>query len=55
LDARIDYVFARDFSGGIIGVRGQIDRFGDVPADRVAGSAYPVWPSDHAGLIATLR
>ena len=55
LDQRIDYVFARGMGGGAAGLRGQIDRFGDVPADRVAGAAYPVWPSDHAGLVATLR
>ena len=58
LDQRIDYVFTRGFglgSAGAAGLRGQIDRFGDVPADRVAGVAYPVWPSDHAGLVATLR
>ena len=55
LNQRIDYVFARGFAGGAAGLRGEIDRFGDVPADRVAGAAYPVWPSDHAGLVATLR
>ena len=58
LDQRIDYVFTRGFglsSAGAAGLRGQIDRFGDVPADRVAGAAYAVWPSDHAGLVATLR
>lgn len=49
LDERIDYVLARG-----IGVRGRIDRFGDVPADRTAGAAYPIWPSDHVGLIAML-
>jgi len=55
LDQRIDYVFARGFGTGAAGLSGQIDRFGDVPADRLAGAAYPVWPSDHAGLVATLR
>ncbi len=54
-DERIDYVFARGFSRAEAGLLGQIDRFGDVPADKVAGPAYPVWPSDHAGLVATLR
>lgn len=53
---RIDYVVARG-----LGVRdgqklqGQIDRFGEVPSDRVAGPAYLIWPSDHTGLIAALR
>jgi len=55
LGQRIDYVFTRGFGAGAAGLQGQIDRFGDVPADRVAGVAFPVWPSDHAGLIATLR
>ncbi|HEV8264877.1 MAG TPA: endonuclease/exonuclease/phosphatase family protein [Gemmatimonadales bacterium] len=47
---RIDYVFTRGLEG-----RGKVDRFGEVPADRLAGPAYPIWPSDHAGMIATLR
>lgn len=51
---RIDYVFARGTGRGPQ-LFGTIDRYGEVPADRVAGAAYPVWPSDHAGLIATLR
>ncbi len=54
---RIDYVFTR---GPGLGwhrqnLVGQIDQFGDVPADRVPGPAYLIWPSDHAGLTATLR
>jgi hypothetical protein len=36
-------------------VRGKIDRFGEVPSDRTAGPAYPIWPSDHAGLVAAVR
>jgi endonuclease/exonuclease/phosphatase family protein len=55
LDTRIDYVLARGLGRGVGGLQGQINRFGDVPADRGAGAAYFVWPSDHAGLIATLR
>jgi len=54
-DQRIDYVFTRGFVRDDGKLFGQIDRFGDVPGDRVAGSAYPVWPSDHAGLMAALR
>jgi endonuclease/exonuclease/phosphatase family metal-dependent hydrolase len=51
---RIDYVFARSNTGpGKL--KGTIDRFGDVPADRLAGPAHPIWPSDHAGVTATLR
>lgn len=53
---RIDYVFARGFGAGPQGkLFGAIDRYGEVPADRVAGPAHPVWPSDHAGLVGTLR
>jgi endonuclease/exonuclease/phosphatase family metal-dependent hydrolase len=53
---RIDYVFARGLgSGPQDKLFGKIDRFGEVPSDRVAGPDYPIWPSDHAGLVATLR
>ena len=37
------------------GAIAKIDRFGNVPSDRLAGPAYPIWPSDHAGLLAALR
>jgi endonuclease/exonuclease/phosphatase family metal-dependent hydrolase len=46
---RIDFVLARG-----IGVGGQVNRVGEVPADRVAGAQGPVWPSDHAGLVVNL-
>jgi Endonuclease/Exonuclease/phosphatase family len=56
---RIDYVFSRGLAGGggdpDVRLRGKVDRFGEVPSDRTAGPAYSIWPSDHAGLIATLR
>jgi len=48
-DQRIDYIWTRGFA------RGSIDRFGNVPADRLPGPAYPIWPSDHAGLVAALK
>ncbi|MGE5800841.1 MAG: endonuclease/exonuclease/phosphatase family protein [Gemmatimonadota bacterium] len=54
-DQRIDYVFTRGFAQGDGKLFGQIDRFGGVPADRLAGPAYRIWPSDHAGLIAAMR
>ena len=54
-DQRIDYVWTRGFARDDGKVQGSIDRFGDVPADRLPGPAYPVWPSDHAGLVAALR
>jgi len=52
---RIDYVFVR-------GTREPGDGYpastmvlvGNDPADRVEGPAYPIWPSDHAGLVASL-
>ena len=52
---RIDYVFTRGIAGPNDNVIGQIDRFGNVPADRLAGPAHSIWPSDHAGVTATLR
>lgn len=52
---RIDYVFARGLGDASARVRGKIDRFGEVPSDRTAGPAYPIWPSDHAGLVAAVR
>ncbi|HEY6852793.1 MAG TPA: endonuclease/exonuclease/phosphatase family protein, partial [Gemmatimonadales bacterium] len=43
---RIDFVLVRGISA-----QGQINLVGDVPADKVAGAAGPVWPSDHAGVL----
>lgn len=51
---RIDYIFARGIGHPNAGPQGRIDRLGDVPADRIAGPYYPIWPSDHAGLVAQL-
>ncbi len=52
---RIDYVFTRGLGRRSSDLSGEIDRFGAVPADRTAGPLYPIWPSDHAGLTATLK
>jgi endonuclease/exonuclease/phosphatase family metal-dependent hydrolase len=52
---RIDYIWTRGFARADGNVQGSIDRFGYVPADLLAGPAYPIWPSDHAGLVAALR
>jgi len=49
---RIDYVLARGIGHPQAGLQGRIDRLGDVPADKVSGPVYPIWPSDHAGLFA---
>lgn len=51
---RIDYIFTRGIADGGK-LSGQVDQFGNVPADRLAGPAYRIWPSDHAGLLAALR
>jgi endonuclease/exonuclease/phosphatase family metal-dependent hydrolase len=50
---RIDYVFVRDGRerGTVTGV---IRRIGDSATDRFAGPLHPLWPSDHAGLVARL-
>lgn len=55
-DQRIDYVWTRGIGRpeGAVGLQGRIDRWGDVPADRFAGPAYPIWPSDHVSLVAEL-
>lgn len=47
LDERIDVIFTRD---GVIGTAG-VEVVGDETADRVSG----LWPSDHAGVVATLE
>ena len=54
-DQRIDYVWTRGFERDNGTVQGSIDRFGDVPADQLAGPASAIWPSDHTGLIAELK
>lgn len=54
-DQRIDYIWTRGFARDNGTIQGSIDRFGEVPADQLAGPAYPIWPSDHAGLVAALR
>lgn len=49
-DQRIDYVFVRGLGNAARYAMGHMDRLGEVPGDRVAGPAHPIWPSDHAGL-----
>jgi endonuclease/exonuclease/phosphatase family metal-dependent hydrolase len=53
-DEHIDYIFARGLGSRPAGLQGKISLFGDQPSERVAGPAHPLWPSDHAGLSATL-
>jgi hypothetical protein len=52
---RIDYVLARGLQRRAGELSGEIQRFGVAPTDRLAGPAYLIWPSDHAGLVATLQ
>ena len=54
-DQRIDYVWTRGLGRDNSTLQGSIERFGAVPASRVAGPAYRIWPSDHAGLVAEIR
>jgi endonuclease/exonuclease/phosphatase family metal-dependent hydrolase len=50
LDARIDHVLAAGFSPV------SVSRVGHRPADRVdVGDGTSLWPSDHAGVVATLE
>jgi hypothetical protein len=55
LDQRIDYLFTRGFDTPGRPLQGRIELLGDVTSDRIAGDAGTIWPSDHAGLSATLR
>jgi len=50
---RIDYIFARGFEhpGGDFR-KSSITITGADPSERVVGPAYPLWASDHAGLVA---
>ncbi len=51
LSQRIDYVFVRGLAGSRGNVLGQVEIVGARPGDRVAGPFYPIWPSDHAGVV----
>jgi hypothetical protein len=51
---RIDYVWTRGFEERSGRVDGEITRTGISPRDRVHGAFGLIWPSDHAGLVATL-
>jgi endonuclease/exonuclease/phosphatase family metal-dependent hydrolase len=51
---RIDFVFTRGLGPTSDWVRGKVDRVGETPSDRIAGPDHRIWPSDHAGLVASL-
>ncbi|MGH7568603.1 MAG: endonuclease/exonuclease/phosphatase family protein [Gemmatimonadales bacterium] len=53
-DQRIDYVLARGLAHPSGSLHGQVSIVGSTPGDRVAGPFYPLWPSDHAGVVARL-
>ena len=53
-DQRIDYIFSRGVGHPTEGLLGSIELIGSRPNDRISGPAGPIWPSDHAGVNATL-
>lgn len=54
LDQRIDYVWARGTGVGPRPAVGTVRLVGDEPRDKIAGPFFPIWPSDHAGVVSTL-
>jgi endonuclease/exonuclease/phosphatase family metal-dependent hydrolase len=54
LDQRIDYVFTRGTGTRRDPVKGEVHLVGESARDRVRGPVHPLWPSDHAGIVATL-
>ena len=48
---RLDYVFARGLDGAQGRLQGRISILGDQPGDRITGPFYPLWASDHAGIV----
>src|SRR2546422_547816 len=54
LTSRFDDVFMRGIAGPEGSLIGQITIVGNQAGDRVPGPAYPIWPSDHAGVVASL-
>lgn len=53
-DHRIDFVFARGLSQPNAGLQGKIELVGLRPWEKVPGPAFPIWPSDHGGVVADL-
>ena len=54
LNQRIDFVFARGTGTLRDPVKGEVHLTGARAHDKVPGPVHPLWPSDHAGLVATL-
>ncbi len=53
LDQRIDYVWSKGFAGPSGKPQGQVTLTSDNPSGLLQGAFGTVWPSDHAGLVAT--
>lgn len=53
-EQRIDLVFVRGLGSAARNVTGRMTRYGLNPSDRLDGPDGAIWPSDHAGLEATL-
>ncbi len=54
LDQRIDYVFARGLGSRRDPVKGEVHLVGNRASDKIPGPFFPIWPSDHAGIVANL-
>jgi endonuclease/exonuclease/phosphatase family metal-dependent hydrolase len=51
---RIDQIWTRGIGHPRAGAQGTISITGKVPASRLDGPEYLIWPSDHAGVVANL-
>ena len=54
LDQRIDYIWSMGFAGPSGKPQGQVTLTSANPSGLLQGAYGTVWPSDHAGLVATL-
>ncbi len=53
-DQRIDYVWTKGLAGPSGGPQGRIGLTGALPSTRLDGTFGSIWPSDHAGVLATV-
>ena len=51
---RIDYVWQKGFDHPQAGLLGSVSQIGDEAGDKIAGPYFPIWPSDHAGVVVRL-
>lgn len=54
LDQRIDFIRTRGTGLDARPAIGTVHRTGVEPREKVAGPFFPIWPSDHAGVVSTL-